>query len=494
MVLMENNGYDPADPEDIERYAKRLEGMTFRDVLDLSIVPDGASRDYGSKRYKGGLGTLLEERYFGYGANSSSEPDFAEAGVELKTTCLDRKKDGSLVPGERLVITMIPMDGPIELDLFTSHLWDKANLILLVFYERDRRKESYDQAIRHVALFTPPDEDIRIIRDDYEKIASYVRAGRAHELSEGMTSYLGACTKGAREKDMWVDQFYPPHVPAKRRAFCFKKSYMTYIFKKHILGEGDDAEPIIKDVGQLGSETLDEYILARVRAHVGRSDRELCELLQIPYTGKKGQWSQIVYALLGVRSGKAEEFEKAGISVRAVRLENTGSLKEALSLETFKFKEVAEQEWEDSQLRAYLEETRFLFVTFKKEDDAVRLAGARFWSMPLEAIDGPVRACWERTRDTIKRGVKLTVDVLDSGKSVVHNDLPKAGEVGSVAHVRPHASRSGYRLEDGEVIGDPDKYGDELPDGRVMTKQSFWLNRSYVHGIVCSDEQQSGGR
>lgn len=477
------------DPESIERYAKQLEGMTFRDVLDLGIRPKEAQHDYGSKRYKGGLGTLLEERYFGYKANSSPEPDFAEAGVELKTTCLDLKRDGSLAPGERLVITMIPMDAPIEPNLFASHLWEKSKRILLVFYERNRFKESYDQRIEYVRLFTPPDEDIRIIRDDYAKIVSYIQEGRAQELSEGMTSYLGACTKGSREKDMWVDQFYSPHAPAKRRAFCFKKSYMAYIFKKHILGESDDAEAIIKDPDQLDSLTLDEYVLARINEHVGKTDRELCKMLQIPYSGKKRQWSQIVYALLGVSTGKAEEFEKANISVRTVRLEKTGALKESLSLDTFKFKEIVKQEWEDSRLRAYFEETRFLFVLFEKGEDAVRLTGARFWSMPTEVIDGPLRECWERTKDVIEQGVKLVVEVLADGRIEVKNNLPKTGEAGFVAHVRPHASQRGYRLGNGEVIGDPDRYGDELPDGRVMTKQSFWLNRSYVYEIVSLDNE-----
>ena len=40
---------------------KQLEGMTFRDVLDLGIVPDGVTREYNRRRYKGGMGTLIEK-------------------------------------------------------------------------------------------------------------------------------------------------------------------------------------------------------------------------------------------------------------------------------------------------------------------------------------------------------------------------------------------------------------------------------------------------
>ena len=75
--------------EQVYERGKRLEGMTFRDVLDLGIVPEGVTREYNSRRYKGGMGTLIEERFFGYRANSDREADFAEAGIELKATCYD---------------------------------------------------------------------------------------------------------------------------------------------------------------------------------------------------------------------------------------------------------------------------------------------------------------------------------------------------------------------------------------------------------------------
>ena len=90
---------DYSDPKAIESRGKELIGMTFRDVLDLGIYPPDAteeekSKDYSRKSYKGGVGNLIEERFYGYRANSDSDADFAEAGVELKTTCYDVKRDG----------------------------------------------------------------------------------------------------------------------------------------------------------------------------------------------------------------------------------------------------------------------------------------------------------------------------------------------------------------------------------------------------------------
>lgn len=81
---------DFSDPSSIERYAANLDGMTFRDILELGIAPEGESapKDFGSKKYKGGMGTLIEERYFGYKANSDDRPDFPEAGVSSRQRVL----------------------------------------------------------------------------------------------------------------------------------------------------------------------------------------------------------------------------------------------------------------------------------------------------------------------------------------------------------------------------------------------------------------------
>lgn len=488
-MSIEEKAFDSSSSRSIEDYAKQLEGMTFREVLDLGISPEGVKRDYNNARYKGGMGTLIEERFFGYKANSDQEPDFPEAGVELKASCMDRKKDGDYSAGERLVLTMIPLDDPIEDDFFSSHVWRKSEKILLIYYERDRGlADKYDQVIKYVKIITPSQEDLKIIREDYDKIVSIVKAGKAEELSESLTSYLGACTKGATAEKSLVTQYYPPHAKAKKRAFCFKRSYMDYILHAQMMGAAKRAEPIVKDAEELDDMTFEQYVLSRIRSHAGKTDVELCEMLGLKYAGNKSQWSQIVYALLGIRGDRAEEFEKANVSVRTVRVEERGTIVESLSLDTFKFRDIVGQDWEDSALKAYFEETRFLFVSFAKSRDGIKLAGARFWSMSVKDIEGPLRRCWERTKRVVAEGVKLTVNIGKNGDAVIENNLPKKSDAGSIAHVRPHTSKRGYRLEDGSVYGEPDKYGDELPDGRVMTKQSFWLNNDYVYEIISWDE------
>lgn len=468
--------------------AKTLPGMTFREVLDLGIAPEGVSREYNSRRYKGGMGTLLEERFFGYRANSDREPDFAEAGVELKATCYDlvsRRNNLVESAGERLVLTMIPYDEEAPESLYDSHLWYKCQSILLVWYHRDKTIDPYDQRIEYVTLFTPPARDLRVIEQDYALITDLIRAGRADELSESLTTYLGACTKGAtREKSMRDQSFYAPGKQAKGRAFSLKRSYMDYVLHHYVMGE-PEAEAVVTDPRELERKTLVEYVTDRINAHVGESDRDLCKMLGIEYTGNKAQWTTIAYRLLGIRGDRAAEFEKAGIRVRTLRPEPDGkSLKESAPILNIDFLELAaERNWEDSKLRNLLTDIRYLFVVFQKEGGRTVLRGCKVWGMPEGDLDGPVRECWERARDTVVRGVRLTKRVSSTGKVSFSNDLPAMSE-NPVAHVRPRATQSAYRFLDGTEVGNVERDAGELPDGRWMTRQAFWLNSGYLLGQV----------
>jgi hypothetical protein len=139
----------------------------------------------------------------------------------------------------------------------------------------------------------------------------------------------------------------------------------------------------------------------------------------------------------------------------------------------------AEDDWEDSALRDLLTDMRYLLVVFQKDGsgDAV-LRGCRLWGMDEATLDGPVRECWRKTRDAVRRGVRLTKKVTQAGKVTYSNDFPKISD-DLVAHVRPRAARAAYRFGLME-IGNVERDAEPLPDGRWMTRQAFWLNSDYM--------------
>ena len=475
--------YDHTNPLSIEEYGKQMIGLTFGEIL--SMADNGAASDvveYGNVSRKGGLGNLIEERFFGYKANSESEPDFKEAGVELKATPYERKRNGELRAGERLVLTMIANDKPVDKEFHSSHLWHKCKLILLVYYLRDKSLGSNMlYSVDYVKLFTPTAVDLAIIEQDYKDIIEKIQDGKAHELSEGDTIYLGACTKGSTAEKSTVPQFYPPHIPARRRAFCYKNSYMTHVLNDYIVKDITTYEPdesIITDAAVLADKTFQQYIIDKISQHAGKTDKQLCEQFDREYNNNKAQWVDIAYRMLGIRSNRAEEFVKANIVVKAIRLEKNGKMTENSPLPPFKYKELIAENWEDSTLCNYFEETKFLFVVYKSNGSEYVLKGCQFWNMPYEDFE-TVHEGWQKIVDVIREGVVFTPTQTKSG-IVIKNNFPKKAD-NKIIHIRPHASKRYFKFDDGTILGDGNEsHANELPDGRWMPNHSFWMNNDYI--------------
>lgn len=459
-------GYDDTNPISIEKYAQRLIGKTFADVCnedDMSrtmVVRETSDYEvnHGNRNRKGGLGEIIEERFFHYQCNNDARPDFDKAGVELKVTPYKVNKNGSLAAKERLIITMIDYFAVVEERFEESHIWNKAKLILLIYYLYQQEiKSRLDYKIGYAKLFSPPEADIRIIKNDFDIIVSKIKAGKAHELSEGDTMYLGAAPKAATSKDRRRQPFNEEL--AKPRAFAFKNSYMTYVLNNYIVSGRDTYEPIMKKGADCNFE---EYVVSRIDAYRGYTVDELCKEFRIERVKKpKNLEAILAYRMLGIKGNHAEEFEKANIVVKTIRIGKNNKIKESMSFPAFRFKELVEEEWETSTFGTYLSETRFFFVVYKfDENDVLHLKGSQFWNMPYRDLETEVQKVWNRTKQVLIEGLKIEHR---NGRN--YNNFPNASE-NPVCHVRPHAQNA------------QDTYG--LPDGRQYPKQCFWLNNSYI--------------
>ncbi len=447
--------YNPADAKSILNYAVQLEGKTFLEIVrDSGEYTPNTIRAYANKDRKGGVGNLLEELYFGYKANSNQEPDFNEAGVELKVTPYEQKKDGTLRAGERLVLTMIDYKSPIEVDFYKSHAWNKMRLILLIYYLRDRLLPSnLDYQINFVRMFTPPKQDLEIIRRDYDVIVGKITAGLAHELSESDTMYLGACTKGSSAERSTVPQYYGEKIFAKRRAFCFKNSYMTYVLNHYIAGDSGENNAIIKDANLLANKSFEEVLKDIITGFIGKTDAEPCQQFGIDYDRKnKALLRQLACKILGIKNENAEEFEKANIKIKTIRIDKNGKNRESISFPAFKFKDIVNETYEESSVYTYFDETQIFFVIWEEDGDEYRIKGCQLWRMPYSDLQNIVRDEWEEYQRIIKQGVEFTRRIQSDGNIVIGNNLLKKSDT-SIIHVRPHAQRAAYRLSDGFEIG-----------------------------------------
>lgn len=438
--------YDATDPESIETYAKRLEGKSLRTVL-------AEEERAGYQTGKGRFGDMVERSYFGINPGNKPTPDFDQAGVELKTTPL-KHKGRKLVPKERLVLGMIDYEKVHAESWETSSFLRKNALLLIIFYLWEAGLEDLDYVVKLARLWSFPEEDAEIIRDDWEWIVAKIRDGRAHELSEGDTMYLAACTKAAKGTDRRRQPF--SDIDAKPRAFSLKQSYMRSVVDESLrLQSAVDAQTLKTGV------TFEQVVHERFRPYLGMTAQEFADRLQLRVKpNAKNFYALLTKRVLGVEAdSKIAEFEKAGILTRTMRILPNGTPKEDVSFPAFDYFDLLEQSWDDSEWRAQLQQ-RFFFVIFQLDASGTpRFLRTQFWTMPVSDLETYARECWDQTVYRIRENRA--------------EYLPRKSE-SPVCHVRPHGRNREDTLP--------------TPQGVQLVKKSFWLNGTYLRDQLLSGQ------
>ena len=450
--------------QEIEIISKSAIGKSINDILNEKVITieDKKDNDYLNK---GGLGQMVEQVLFGLQTNNDSEPDFAKAGIELKVTPYKKLKDGKLSAKERLVLNIIDYMNEYKNEFQSSHFWFKNNTIQLLWYLWEANKNIKDLKITHEKLLElTKNEDLKQIEEDWKFIINKIKDGKAHEISEADTMYLAACSKGANANSLRKQPF--SEIPAMQRAFCFKNSYMTQLVRKYI-GNYSDVEKILKKT----TISFNEFVNTIVNKYKGMSQKELMKEFNLDSSAKNIN-SILISRMFNVKINlrETEEFQKANIIPKTVRIEENGSIKESISFPSFKFTEIINQNWETCYLKKELETTKYMFFVFKKEKNDYIFKGIKLWNMPQIDIETSVMDMWKKTYNTIKSG--NIVRYIKDGKR-------KTNFVGisenDVCHVRPHArdAKDTFKL--------PVK--DQLTGLTEYTKQCFWINSNYIKSI-----------
>src|SRR5699024_4199281 len=91
----------------------------------------------------------------------------------------------------------------------------------------------------------------------------------------------------------------------------------------------------------------------------------------------------LVMRMLGVNTESAQEFEKANIQIKTIRVRKDGKLREHMSFPNFIIKDFIYENWENSELYELFSQAQFMFVVFKENKNGEDiLEGAKFWTMP----------------------------------------------------------------------------------------------------------------
>ncbi len=460
-----DKGYNVYSSSSIIKFARKLKGQTLREICGEDI-------ENHKIKGKGGYGNLLEKYYFGYEPNSIAEPDFKEARLELKSSPLKLLKNGEYRSKERLVLNIINYLEVHKESFKKSSFWKKNSHLLLVFYLHESLIEQLDYKILLVDDWKYPREDLEIIKHDWETINNKIIQGKAHELSEGDTFYLGACTKGATAASSLRDQPFSK-LKAKQRAYSLKQGYVNHIIaniadeEQGVYGKIVKSPKIFKK-----SNSLEEYVVSLFEPHYGKTSTQIdAELGGKLNVSAKSYFANLTNLILGVELGKKiEEFEKADITVKTVRLQANNLPKENISFPTFEYTELATMDWENSAFKNILE-SKFFFVFYQYEEDDLILKKVKFWNMSQSDIL-EAKIVWDRVKDTVLKG-EIVKEVTKKG--IRKTFFPKKTE-NRISHVRPHAkdSKDTYALPK----------ADKLTGLTEYTKHCFWLNANYIRDEI----------
>ena len=464
--MMDGRPYDISDEESILEYAGRLTGKTLREAIGGVYLDTRFDEDiFGDLHFKGYFGQILESGYFLIENNNLPEPDFVEAGIELKSAPLKHVPGKGLVSKERMVLGVLDYN---EVPIHGFAVFSKKNSrILIVFFEWIKDESIFEYRIKKVVDWTPTPEELRVIKEDWETIEEFIMRGDAHLLSERHTKFLAACRKGTGgDGDLRIQPY--SDVKAKQRALSFKSSFVNNIFQNH--ADVNQRREPKRSLDKGGESVLsswpegisfEEHVVRHFEKFKGMTCRDIEKILGVELSDRsKSYYSSLSLRMLGVTGRKVVEFEQAGIKMKTVRLTIEGKPKESMSFPAFRYEELAEQEWEESDFYEQIDR-RFLFIVFRfrtadpKSEPRRSLVfdSAFFWSVPEEDLD-VMRWVWTDTREKI-----------------LHEDFEHFIGSGDnrLVHVRPHAKNR----------------DDTYPfNGREYTKRGFWFNDSYIQRIV----------
>jgi DNA mismatch repair protein MutH len=458
--------YNPKDKKSVISFAKKLIGNSLSEVCHFG-------EDDTLFLSKGSFGHLLEKYYFGYNPNSNSEADFIEIGVELKSSPLKELASGEYKSKERLVLSIINYMEIVKQNFDTSEFWKKNSNLLLVFYlyESGVRPDKY--VIKLVDEWVFPDADLVIIKKDWEFIRDKVLKGKAHEISEGDTFYLGACTKGASAASVRKQPYNK--IDAKQRAYSLKQGYVNHIIASISKATDGVYGKLIPPTLKEDIPSIEDVVRVKFERYYGKSVEEILALLDVSLRPSKSFYANLTNIILGIElDKKIEEFEKADVRVRTVRLKENSLPKEDVSFPSFKYEEIVREEWDESDIKNILEKKIF-FVFYQFNQNQLILKKAIFWNMPYHDLL-EVERVWRQTKKIVKDG-DIVKEVIDTeNKSTRRSTNFPNKEFSRVAHVRPHAQNAN------DVIPLPTR--DKVTKLMEYTKHSFWLNSSYVRDEI----------
>ena len=381
--------------EEVKERAEKAIGHSFKEIFELAQKFQQENGLKG-KRGKGDIGQAYEEGWFNYACNRDAEPDFKDADIELKVTPFLINSRGYRAK-ERLSLGKINYRDENWDEYAESRFWVKNHHLLVMYYQyiNGVKRENFRvEKIDEILLEELPERDQMIIQHDWEKIAHYVKEGKAHELSERDFMYLSPARKGSGgdEKVKYNDK-YPK---AKPRAYSLKKSYMTKLFNERMLTPGETSY-ILPDTILPKEKEFDDILIETLKPYLGRTVDSLKK--EFPdYRNGYSEKNDIIKQIYKSENDleETDEFQKANYKLRTLTVDEKGTPTQDMSFSAFDFDGLLkEKSWSESIVYDEMVDSKFLLVIFSKNMDGKEiLNNAIIWYVS-EKDANKVKEVWK---------------------------------------------------------------------------------------------------
>ena len=420
--------------------ASLMPGRSFGELATISGLNVESS-----PRTKGRIGEAAEA-FFGMKADSLPEPDFRVAGIELKTVPL-RPRPDTLMVKERVYISIIDYHTLAGETWQTASVRRKVERILFVYYDWLPNAPLGDLKVADVVLWEPSAEVMRIFEADWRRIHELVRAGRAHEISEGDGSLLVAATKGPGGPPSRSQP--ASSILARQRAWALRPAFLRSVLESHRAGPRAAIEI---------STTLEDRALQALRRLAGKRVKDVEVELGLPASRAKHRAALVFQRAVATWAGCTHtELLDAGVDLRVVQADPSFMPYESLSFPAFRYQELIREDWTESELLSRLD--RFLFVPIiggkglGEVGDCV--VQAPFTWHPSETDLDLMEAEWTMFRDEIAAGRALSLTPRTRTQRL---------------HVRPKG-KDGLDTDPAPSVG-------------PVVRKCFWFNLEFVADIL----------
>lgn len=461
-------------------------------------------------------GSIVEQSLFGYKPDNNQECDIQIDGIltELKTTGIRIPKSELKVAKtkggteynkhfkakEGISITGVTFNPYPQTNFEKSHFWEKAENLLLVFYEYTAYKPVLAAEYERFKIidycfnkFTQTEKNQ--LRSDWEKVRDFlVPVYEMYPNVEERNQHLEGFTRKLRPNLLLIELV--PAFKNKKNShshprYRLKKTFVDTIVKNHFCNDTKevDLEKSFASFNELDKKCHDLSML-----YSNKTFNELKVLLDIKSDVlNKDFGAKCILKMFDAQCSELKQikdFQKAGIICRTITLSPKNRKTEDMKLDSIDFEEWTNRDvdFEESEIFNFFVEHSLLCPIFqeceiteeiKSSKEEIRgltkFLGFKRLSFDDDFICSDVKKTWESVRRLVHTNTLIWEYVIDKDGNKKMN---KSGSYAGAPNL-PKSSEFNVFCRGG-ATDSSDKYRTEFVNGIKMLPQSFWIKGTFI--------------